>query len=78
MRNHAAMHYAVNNKKLEVVKLLSNLGANVNIAGSGRNAMKLSSLHVAVSSSNYDERFMFGYCKVFNKCSEFQGQFTRL
>ncbi|WP_410530024.1 ankyrin repeat domain-containing protein [Wolbachia endosymbiont (group A) of Ennomos erosarius] len=56
VRNHAAMHYAVNNKKLEVVKLLSNLGANVNIAGSGRNAMKLSSLHVAISSSNYDER----------------------
>lgn len=56
VRNHAAIHYAVNNKKLEVVKLLSNLGANVNIAGSGRNAMKLSSLHVAISSSNYDER----------------------
>ncbi|WP_265035207.1 MULTISPECIES: ankyrin repeat domain-containing protein [unclassified Wolbachia] len=56
VRNHAAMHYAVNNKKLEVVKLLSNLGANVNIAGSGRNAMKLSSLHVAISSSNYDEK----------------------
>ncbi|WCR59706.1 MAG: Phosphocholine transferase AnkX [Wolbachia endosymbiont of Ctenocephalides felis wCfeF] len=56
VRNHAAMHYAVNNKKLEVVKLLSNLGANVNIAGSGRNAMKLSPLHVAISSSNYDER----------------------
>ncbi|WP_349967021.1 ankyrin repeat domain-containing protein [Wolbachia endosymbiont of Armadillidium arcangelii] len=55
-RNHAAIHYAVNNKKLEVVKLLSNLGANVNVAGSGRNAMKLSSLHVAISSSNYDER----------------------
>ncbi|WP_264735447.1 ankyrin repeat domain-containing protein [Wolbachia endosymbiont (group A) of Rhinocyllus conicus] len=56
VRNHAAMHYAVNNKKLEVVKLLSNLGANVNIAGSGRNAMKLSPLHVAISGSNYDER----------------------
>ncbi|RDD34077.1 ankyrin repeat domain-containing protein [Wolbachia endosymbiont of Cylisticus convexus] len=56
VRNHAAIHYAVNNKKLEVVKLLSNLGADVNIAGSGRNAMKLSSLHVAISSSNYDER----------------------
>ncbi|WP_341816033.1 ankyrin repeat domain-containing protein [Wolbachia endosymbiont (group B) of Idaea biselata] len=55
-RNHAAIHYAVNNKKLGVVKLLSNLGANVNVVGSGRNAMKLSSLHVAISSSNYDER----------------------
>ncbi|MDE5065870.1 ankyrin repeat domain-containing protein [Wolbachia endosymbiont of Drosophila malagassya] len=38
------------------LKLLSNLGANVNVVGSGRNAMKLSSLHVAISSSNYDER----------------------
>ncbi|MFP3014915.1 MAG: ankyrin repeat domain-containing protein, partial [Wolbachia sp.] len=55
-KNQAAIHYAVNNKNLGVVKLLSNLGMNVNVAGSGRNAMKLSSLYIAISSSNYDKR----------------------
>ncbi|WP_374699490.1 ankyrin repeat domain-containing protein [Wolbachia endosymbiont (group A) of Limnophora tigrina] len=55
-RNHAAIHYAVNNKKIGVVKKLVDLDANVNRTGSGENATKLSPLHNAVSVSNYDER----------------------
>ncbi|MBD0392265.1 ankyrin repeat domain-containing protein, partial [Wolbachia endosymbiont of Pentalonia nigronervosa] len=56
IRNHTPLHYAVNNKKLRVVKLLSNLGADVNRIGSGKSAMRLSSLHIAVNNTNYDER----------------------
>ncbi|AWW50881.1 ankyrin repeat domain-containing protein [Wolbachia endosymbiont of Folsomia candida] len=55
-RNHAPIHYAVNNKRLEAVKLLLDLGASSNTVGSGKGSMKLSPVHVAVSSSNYDER----------------------
>ncbi len=50
------MHYAVNNKKLEIVKLLLKLGADVNSARMGQNSMKLSPVHIAVSNTNYDER----------------------
>ena len=53
---HEPMHYAVNNKKLEIVKLLLKLGADVNSARMGQNSMKLSPVHIAVSNTNYDER----------------------
>ncbi|WP_264735724.1 ankyrin repeat domain-containing protein [Wolbachia endosymbiont (group A) of Rhinocyllus conicus] len=56
VRNHAAIHYAVNNKRIGVVKKLVDLDANVNRTGSGGNSTKLSPLHNAVSISNYDER----------------------
>lgn len=55
-RNQTPMHYAVNNKKLEIVKLLLELGADVNSARIGQNSMKLSAIHIAVSNTNYDER----------------------
>ncbi|WP_174516717.1 ankyrin repeat domain-containing protein [Wolbachia endosymbiont of Cardiocondyla obscurior] len=55
-RNQTPMHYAVNNKKLEIVKLLLKLGADVNSARIGQNSMKLSPVHIAVSNTNYDER----------------------
>lgn len=55
-RNQTPMHYAVNNKKLEVVKLLLKLGGDVNLARQRQGSMNLSPLHNAVSSSNYDER----------------------
>lgn len=56
IRNHTPLHYAVNNKRLGAVKLLSDLGASSNTVGHGKGSMKLSPVHVAVSSSNYDER----------------------
>nr|WP_255419730.1 ankyrin repeat domain-containing protein [Wolbachia endosymbiont of Diaphorina citri] len=56
VRNQTPMHYAVNNKKLEIVKLLLELGADVNSARVGQNSMKLSPVHIAVSNTNYDER----------------------
>ncbi len=55
-RNQTPMHYAVNNKKLEIVKLLLELGADVNSARVRQNSMKLSPIHIAVSNTNYDER----------------------
>ncbi len=55
-RNQTPMHYAVNNKKLEIVKLLLKLGADINSARMGQNSMKLSPVHIAVSNTNYDER----------------------
>ncbi|AWW50860.1 ankyrin repeat domain-containing protein [Wolbachia endosymbiont of Folsomia candida] len=55
-RNQTPMHYAVNNKKLEIVKLLLKLGGDVNLVRKGQGSMKLSTLHNAVSVSNYDER----------------------
>jgi ankyrin repeat protein len=55
-RNQTPMHYAVNNKKLEIVKLLLKLGADVNRVRKGQGSMELSPLHNAVSVSNYDER----------------------
>lgn len=55
-RNHAPIHYAVNNKRIGAVKLLLDLGASSNIVGRGKGSMKLSPVHVAVSCSNYDER----------------------
>lgn len=55
-RNQTPMHYAVNNKKLKVVKLLIDFGANVNSVSKNKHSTQLSSVHVAVSSSNYDER----------------------
>jgi hypothetical protein len=50
------MDYAINNKKLETVKLLLKLGGNVNLARQGKGSMNLSPLHNAVSNTNYDER----------------------
>ena len=56
IRNKSPMDYAINSKKLEIVKLLLELGGNVNLARQGQGSMKLSPLHNAVSVSNYDER----------------------
>lgn len=36
--------------------MLSNLGADVNRIGSGKSTMRLSSFHIAVNNTNYDER----------------------
>lgn len=55
-RNKSPMDYAINNKKLETVKLLLELGGNVNLARQGKGSMNLSPLHNAVSNTNYDER----------------------
>ncbi|WP_339045332.1 ankyrin repeat domain-containing protein [Candidatus Mesenet endosymbiont of Agriotes lineatus] len=81
-RNQSSIHYAINNKQFDAVKLLFELGADVNIVSVGGGSTQLSPLHVAVSSSSDNQKDLcfdivkylinISHCKI--NPQDYQGQ----